>query len=787
MTQNFTRKFMVWLTLGLTLLALAPGLAAARPQVTIGVMTDDDSDDIRHFRKLLAAELVQVAGSRYEIRYDEQEASVNWSQKTAEKRYQSLIQNKGVDLILSLGIVSSQVVASAQGYPKPVVAVGVIDPVLQGVKKGDGNASGIKNLTYIHFNRSMIRDLSFLGRMGTFEKVAVVQDPAIIEVLQAEKKTLAETFETPVEMALIPAGELSVMMAKLEGVDAVYIGYLGSRKRALRKALIDALNARKILTFGDTVEDVREGMLAAAAPETVSDRIARRIAVNIDSWQGGEKLAALPVNLDFKEILTINMKTARAIGYSPSFKILSEAELVGDLQGGTSGITLTDAVHMALSGNHDLKATRWAVRQAKASVTKAKTAYLPKLTLVGQNAYLDEDVARTSAGTKAERTVSAQAKVDQLLFSDEASSSIGIGKDQLASQEADFQALTMDTVVNTATAFANLLKAETDARIQKENVALLKKNLAIAKQREVAGYAGRGDIFSWESRLASARTSLVAARAKRNLAVRDFNIQMGLPLDNESRADGSGLDAFLEASYFARVDEHFLSNPKAFNTFHHQLVARAQALSPEIASLDYQIEAVKRRVGMLSRKNWVPTVNATASWNRDLSRSGVGDEPHSAGYHEQNWNAAVQLSWSLFAGGENRVELSRQRMEVRRLQEQRIKQMKAIHRGVREALLESVTQHVNREQAERSAEFARKSLALISDSYGQGRASLADLVEAQNASLTADLTATNAVSDQMVALLKLERAVGLMGLLSTTDEQNAFLETLAHTDMEKKQ
>ena len=136
MTQHMKYKLLVWLTLGLTLLVLAPSFAvAARSQVTIGVMTDDDSDDIRHFRKLLAAELVQVAGSRYEIRYDEQEASVNWSQKTAEKRYQSLIQNKGVDLILSLGIVSSQVVASAQGYPKPVVAVGVIDPVLQGVKK----------------------------------------------------------------------------------------------------------------------------------------------------------------------------------------------------------------------------------------------------------------------------------------------------------------------------------------------------------------------------------------------------------------------------------------------------------------------------------------------------------------------------------------------------------------------------------------------------------------------------------------------------------------------------
>ncbi len=763
---------------GLMLLALCLPLsawAAPRRHFTLGLVADETGGEMAEFLAMVHQEINALAGARYTfVLGGTKGGSINWNADEARSLYQKLVDDPEVDLIVGLGVVSSSVIAKEGIYPKPVIAVGIIDSELQGVKKSSENRSGVENLTYVHFNRSILRDLTFFHELVPFTEVGIVFDPAVTDVLKGKKRTLAKAHQGKSGYRVVSSNEgVNGILAELAGVDAVYIGYMGAQESMGRPALVKALNGLKIPTFGSSIRDVREGMLAAAAPEGTIARMARRVALNIDGWVGGDTFSDLPVNLDFKEALTVNMDTARLIGFSPSFAALSRAELLGDLKPPGIFYTLSDAVTLALLSNHDLRINTFDVKQAEEAVRQAGTSFLPEVKLVGSQSFVDEDVAATSANTQAERTTSGTARVDQLLYSDEAIGAIASQKALLEAERYTRDALILDTVFNTTVAFTDLLKAGTDETIQKENVALLKKNLAIAKQREAAGAIGPGDTFSWESRLATARAALFTSRAAVNIASRRLNLILGVPMDQESRALDTGLDAVMNASYLVKGAEGQVTNPAGFETYLRFLVAEAEKKAPELASIERNIAALERRVGVLSRKNWVPSVSASGAWNRDFDRRGLGSDD-GLSYHKESWNAAVNVTWPLFARGEIRVELSKERLALSQLEEQKRKSVKAIELSVRVALLETITRSINREQAVRSDEYAGKSLDIIADSYAKGRASLTDLVEAQNASLNAGLAATNAIYEQVTAVLKLERAVGEMTLLADPAEMDAF-------------
>jgi len=751
------------------------GWASSGRHLTLGLIADDTSGDMARFLGLVQQEMDLLAGARYTYTLGEAKGgTIDWNADKARALYRELVADPEVDLIVSIGVVSSSVIADSGPYAKPVIAVGIMDSVLQGVRDGDEDRSGIANLTYVHFNHSITKDLLLFHRLTPFKEVGIVFDPSVADVIRKKEGELDKALHPEADYRIVSSNKgVNEVLAELSGVDAVYVGYMGAQEEVGRPALVQALNEMKIPTFGGSLRDVRKGVLASASPEGTFNRVARRVALNIDGWVGGDKLAELPVNMEFEVALTINMETARSIGFSPSFEMLSGAQLLGDLQEGGLFYTLPEAVNSALAANHDLRINTFDVRQAEEAVRQAGTSFLPDVKLVGSQTFIDEDVATTSNNTQAERTTTGSAVVEQLIYSDEAIGTISSQKDLLEAEQDSRQALVLDTVFDTTVAFTDLLKARTEETVQMDNLALIRKNLVIAKQREEAGYAGSGDVFSWESRMATSKAALFTARANVNVASRNLNLIMGVPIDQKTRALDAGLDDFMDGSYLVSSVKGRLTNTEGFETYLTFLVDEAVKNAPELSALSRNISAVQTRAGVLSRKNWVPTVSAAGSWNRDMDRGGAGSGD-SLIYHEERWDASVQLTWTLYSGGENRVELARERLTLAQLEEKRRKAEKNIELSVRVALLDTITRYVTREQAVRSAEYAKKSLDLIADSYAKGKASLTDLVEAQSSSLTADLEATNAIYEQVKALLKLERTVGQMTLVSDPVETEAF-------------
>ena len=114
--------------------------------------------------------------------------------------------------------------------------------------------------------------------------------------------------------------------------EAVYYGPTTNLNTDQFTALAAAVNARRLPSFSMIgPEDVKDGALATLVPEGELRRLARRVANYLQRIiVMGVQAKDLAVEFKTGEALTLNMETARTIGYSPTWKLSAEADLINE-------------------------------------------------------------------------------------------------------------------------------------------------------------------------------------------------------------------------------------------------------------------------------------------------------------------------------------------------------------------------------------------------------------------------------------------------------------------------
>jgi outer membrane protein TolC len=472
------------------------------------------------------------------------------------------------------------------------------------------------------------------------------------------------------------------------------------------------------------------------------------------------------------------MQTAREIGFSPKFEILSEAELINEFVAENMRVlTLIDVMRETMNANLDLKIEEGSVKSARKDLSLARSDFFPSLTLGAAGKQIDEEQAENSMGQQTELTTSGNIKVDQLIFSEERMGNVTVQEHLLRASKFGFDQRKLDVILDAATAYFNVLRAKTAMNIQNENVTLTRKNLEISKQREAAGYSGRSDVYRWESSLATATTGLLEAKNNFQLTKIQLNQLLNRPLDEEFTAAEASLSDDRYGSYLGRA-RAYIDNPDSLSRYTGFLIEEAVLNSPEIRQLDANIASLERRLTSFKLKRFVPAVSLNSEAQRVFSRDGAGSDVAGVDPDNESWSVGLNLSIPLFEGGATSHNISQTKIEIQKLQDQRTQLLQSLELGVRAAVLDLVTKGVTLRSSRKSAGFAEKSLALVQDSYAQGKVSIVDLVDAQNSSLNSNLTALNSVYEFMTSLLETERSVGRFTLLTTPAEQEEYSKRL---------
>jgi len=550
------------------------------------------------------------------------------------------------------------------------------------------------------------------------------------------------------------------------GIEAVYVTPLIHLPPGDFDRLVEGLIDRRLPSFSLMGRmEVERGVLAGLKPD-IFPRLARRVALNVQRILLGEDAGALPVVFAPGEQLTINMATARAIGVSPSWAVVTEAELIRqDREDVTRRLDLYAAVREAIAANLELSAKdRFVAAQAQ-NISEARAHLLPQVSLAGTGMVIDEDRAEGSMGQQPERTVSGSVSATQVLYSEAAWANLSIQKKLQMGREEERRQQRLDIVQAAATAYLNVLRALTFERIQTENVKRTRSNLELARVREVVGSAGPAEVYRWESQIASNRKTVIEANARRNLAEMELNRLLHRPLEESFLTQEPELDTSVRGVY-----HKYLGDKRTFRLFRTFLVQEGMNTSPELTQLDAMIAVQERGLRSANRGFWIPILAARGELSHTFSREGAGVEP--LPMDDTNWSLGLSASFPLFEGGAKFAARRKALETLAQLRLEREAVAERIEQRVRSAAHTVGASYAGIGQTLEAAEAAEKSLDVVRDAYSRGVVSVVVLLDAQNAALLADLAAADALYTFLIDLVFVGRAIGQLGF--TDEEQEAF-------------
>ncbi len=535
--------------------------------------------------------------------------------------------------------------------------------------------------------------------------------------------------------------------------------------------LIAGLNQRKLPTYSLRGQrDVRRGVMASLQADRNELFLVRRVALNLFNIVQGEDADDLPIDFGADEQLTINMTTARAVQVDPTFVLLTEAEVIGEMEEPpVRRISLSSVVHEAANVNLDLIAAERQVEAGFQLVREARSVLLPQASLSSQGSTF-RGGGRRIAGT---------AGLSQFIYSEQAKSLYDIERHRQMSREEQRFQLRLDTILQAAQSYLQILRAKTVENIEKNNLALTRSNLGLARARVDVGTAGRDEVLRWLSQIAQNRHRVIEASAARNRAEIILNRILNRTLEEPFETAEAGLDD-PDLTVNFKVLRPYIESPQSFKLFREFMAQEAFDSSPELRQLDAGIRAQQRRLLASKRAFYIPKVSVDAQ-----TRTFKNTTSPPEGALNTDWTVGFNASLPVFQGGLLRAQKTRAEIELKQLTTEREATSLVIEQNIRSALHMAGASFAGIELAREAAMAAQENLELVRDSYSEGSVNIVRVLDAQSQALSAQLDAANAVFNHLIDLMATQRAAGRFDYFRSLEERDVFIRRLKAFFQEK--
>lgn len=413
-------------------------------------------------------------------------------------------------------------------------------------------------------------------------------------------------------------------------------------------------------------------------------------------------------------------------------------------------LTLTDAIARARSNNVDARAAGHAEAEARARVSQARGAFLPRVdlaeswqkgnqpvfvfsSLLAQRRFAPSnfaiDALNQPAATDNFRTM---LSIEQPMFSPATSAQVRaarIGREMASKQRT---VLDQGLAVAVTDAYGRVLASIASRAAAAAALETAAADREAAVNRRDAGRATDADVLQVEVHLARAREQQIRAEADERIARATLNDLMGMPLDAPFElasdpaiaADAPGEAAALEV----------------------QAIAARPDL--QIAALQEQLAAATRDS---ARAAFMPQVSAQAGWELNGSRWDS---------RASSWVVGAVARVTLFQGLSDRARLAEAAEQGKRRALERQKAENGVRLDVRIALARLGEARAREAVGRASADQARESHRIVRDRYETGLADVTALLRAADAVQEADARRTAARIDVLLAGAALDRALG---------------------------
>ena len=790
-SRSRRRSLALGLLLALISVGWLPAAAVAEeaelPTIHLAVVTDGPGAQIPLVEATFRREILELLEGEFEVEFEtfEGESTRPAILASAQRAY----DDPEVDMVLATGLAANQLLAARDAFPKPTFLPIVFNAELSGLPPVSERGSGVPNLHYlVSLDQDVAYQLRNFLHVVHFERVALLLDSILISSVSALAQAVGEVAAgLGVEVVLVPFEDpgADLVAAIPEDCDAVMTGGLFRLDGEALERLVQGLIDRRLPSYsfdGDSL--VRQGIMVADSPSSDSQRLARRASLAIQAVALGEMAEDQPVDFEARRQFFVNMETARALDVLPRFDILVESTLVDDDPSAAGRrVTLSEVALEAVDTNLALLAERVGTEASAEDIAVARSNLLPQLSASLGITQLNGDSLAVESGSAAERSTTAALTLTQVIWSEPARAAVEIERLAQQRREAELLAFELDTVRIATLAFLDLLRAETQVRVQRDNLQLTRANLELAEDRVRVGTAGVSDVYRWQSQLATARQSAISAYSQRLQARENLNRVLHRPLEEPVDAVPATLDD--PALLFGGGElDGLVDNPKTFGRLIALMVDQGLELAPELVALDRAIDAQKRFVLSLRRESYSPEVALQGQLSEVVEEDRVGPDVLEG---ELDWSLGVSGSLALTTGGSRRARRAQAALQLQQLELQREATREQIEQGIRASLYQTNASYMQIGLAQEAALAAGKSLDLVIDAYSQGAVSIIDLLDAQNAALQAREGASNAVYTFLIDLMETQRAIGRFDFFLDDAQRRAEVEYVQNSLLHQAQ
>jgi outer membrane protein len=781
----------------------------ARPQspskiLHIAIVADGYWERNEEYFDFIKKEVTDVVGKQAQVVFPPDKIlEGDWTLQGVRRINDRLLEDPDVDLILGMGLMASQDLCTRGDLPKPVIAPIVIDPAVQHIPLKNGT-SGVKNLNYLVYPITFERDINLFREIIPFKKLVTVSSKRYHQVLNpssGEAHAGLKFGEIDVVYLLVDTSADEVLKEIPKDADAVYLEPNLHLPPSEFKKLVQGFIERQLPSFSFLGEsEVRQGIMATANSD-VFTRLIRRTALNIQRIIQGAEPGAISVAFSPGKKLFFNLHTAYAVGVTPNWSMLLEAEMV---QVDTASVfaerlTLASVIQRTLSANLDIQAKMREVAADAKNVALARSNLLPKIDFSATGLKIDQD--RAQASYQPEQSGTGELNLTQVIFSEPAIANLSIQSSLHSSKQDELELTRLDNVVTGASTYLNYLRAQKIYFILLDNLKITRSNLELAQIRQTTGVAGPEEPLRWEVEIANMRKTVMGLHSQMNQVRYLLNLVLNFQINQElSVSDVSLTDPTMFIS--SEQVRNYLENPIGFDRLTEYLVKTGLNRSYELRQIESLIAAQKRALTSSRNSFFLPTIAAFANYSDNFYKSGQltpfalttipqppeGLDPRVPFYLGQllsaaspklpdrkNWSVGAQLSFNLFNGFSRWATEQKADHQLEQLRLKRKEVTDQVTLRIRSEMQNAKSSYFAIQQTRLQQEAAHKMLDLTTDAYSRGAVSILNLLDAQNAALQTDLMAANALYDFLIQYVQLQRSLGKFDILMTVDERDKFL------------
>jgi outer membrane protein len=234
----------------------------------------------------------------------------------------------------------------------------------------------------------------------------------------------------------------------------------------------------------------------------------------------------------------LGRRPVRALGLAVG---VLAAGLVGMAPRGVRAETLESALVLAYTNNPQLNSQRAIVRQTDETVPQALSGYRPKVTLTGNlgEQYLSA-TAKPNPQVPVYATISgnntphgAAITATQTVYNGfQTANRTRAAESQVSAARETLRLLTQQVLLDSATAYMNLLRDGAILDLQRRNVEVLQEQLRQTRDRFTVGEVTRTDVAQAQSRLAGARSQLLTAQSNYTASRAQYRLVIGVEASN---------------------------------------------------------------------------------------------------------------------------------------------------------------------------------------------------------------------------------------------------------------